>query len=326
MIHPVNRALRILVTTGAILSAPAVSAATVILTNGVEIKAPVLQETEERVVIDLGAEVLTLPRKQIREILAEAAAPAAGPAAEAGVFVEGLYQSAAPSPERPVQEHVKRLGEAVVEIRTPTGLGSGFIIHPDGYVVTNHHVINGEHKLTVTQFKNDGTSLTKVPYRNIRIVALDSSRDLALLKIEDKVSEPFRTVRINDQSDVRQGQTVFAIGSPLGLDRTVSQGIVSLPSRVLDGGHVLIQTTAQINPGNSGGPLFDLQGNVVGVNNRKAMMVGIEGVGYAIPASVVKFFLQKRDAFAFDPRNPNAGFRYLPPPFLKNDAEPRTTP
>jgi serine protease Do len=64
----------------------------------------------------------------------------------------------------------------------------------------------------------------------------------------------------------------------------------------------------------------------VGVNNRKAMMVGIEGVGYAIPASVVKFFLQKRDAFAFDPRNPNAGFRYLPPPFLKNDVEPRTSP
>ena len=299
-----------------VLSAPLARSATVVLNSGVEVNAPVLQETEDRVVVDLGHEVLSLPRRQVREVRAAAGADAPPPAVDQA-FVEGLYQSANGGPEMPVQEHVKRLGEAVVEIRTPTGLGSGFMTHPDGYLVTNHHVIAGENKLTVTVFKNDGTSLTKVPYRNIRIVALDPHRDLALLKIEDEGRKPFQTVRLDDHEDVRQGQTVFAIGSPLGLDRTVSQGIVSLPARVLDGGQVLIQTTAQINPGNSGGPLFDLQGHVVGVNNRKAMMVGIEGVGYAIPAQVVKFFLQKRDAFAFDPRSPNAGFRYLPPPALQ---------
>jgi serine protease Do len=296
------------------------------LTNGVEIRAPILQETEDRVVVDLGHDLLTIPRRMVKNIQKSATgngvdAPATDPIA----FAEGMYESASQDPERPVQDLVKALGEAVVEIRTPTGLGSGFIIHPDGYLVTNHHVIAGEHKLTVTLFKRESGSLSKVIYRNIRIVAHDATRDLALLKIDETGQKPFAHVKINDREDVRQGQTVFAIGSPLGLDRTVSQGIVSLPSRVLDDGQVLIQTTAQINPGNSGGPLFDLHGHVIGVNNRKAMMVGIEGVGYAIPSQVVRFFLQKRDAFAFDPRNPNSGFRYLNPPDTKHTHQDEKT-
>jgi serine protease Do len=295
------------------------------LAGGAEIHAPRLQETPERVVLDLGHEVLSLPRAQVREVLA-ATPVQEGAATPPDVFIDGLYRLGQGGPERPVPDHVRSLGEAVVEIRTPTGLGSGFLVHPDGYLVTNHHVIAGETKLTVTVFKSDGTSLTKVPYRNIRIVALDPYRDLALLKIEDEIRVPFVTVGINDAEEVRQGQTVFAVGSPLGLDRTVSQGIVSLPARVLGDGQVLIQTTAQINPGNSGGPLFDLRGHVVGVNNRKAMMVGIEGVGYAIPAQVVRFFLQKRDAFAFDPRAPNAGFRYPNPPVHQPDPAAGTPP
>ena len=75
-----------------------------------------------------------------------------------------------------------------------------------------------------------------------------------------------------------------------------------------------MQTTTQINPGNSGGPLFNLRGEVVGVNNMKIAAVGAEGLGFSICAQVVKSFLDHRDAYAFDPRNPNAGFRYLRPP------------
>ena len=89
--------------------------------------------------------------------------------------------------------------------------------------------------------------------------------------------------------------------------------IVSSRNRLVDG-LLYIQTTTQINPGNSGGPLFNLRGEVVGVNNMKAMAVGVEGLNFAIPATVLKNFLSNRDAFAFDPRSPNAGFRYNPPP------------
>jgi serine protease Do len=106
---------------------------------------------------------------------------------------------------------------------------------------------------------------------------------------------------------------VFAVGSPLGLDRSVSRGIVSLTNRVI-GGRVLVQTTAEINPGNSGGPLFNLSGEVVGINDLKLMGIGLEGLSFAIPVSVLRDFLNNRNAFAFDPRNPNAGFRYSQPP------------
>lgn len=121
------------------------------------------------------------------------------------------------------------------------------------------------------------------------------------------------SVPLGESNELRQGQSVFAIGSPLGLDRTVSQGIVSNRNRPIDG-RVFIQTTTEISPGNSGGPLFNLKGEVVGVNNMKVVAMGAEGLAFAIPANVLKFFLENRDAFAFDPRNPNAGFRYNAPP------------
>ena len=101
--------------------------------------------------------------------------------------------------------------------------------------------------------------------------------------------------------------------SPLGLERSVSQGIVSLRNRSIEG-RLFIQTTAQINPGNSGGPLMNLRGEVVGVNDMKFIGFGVEGMGFAIPSGVLKDFLKNRDAFAFDPKNPNAGFRYNEPP------------
>jgi serine protease Do len=212
-----------------------------------------------------------------------------------------------------VKENVDRVGEAVVLIRTPIGLGSGFLIHASGYIVTNAHVISGEYNINVTQFRRGAAELEKVQFNKVRIVALDSRLDLALLKIEDAGATPFPTVPLIASTTLNDGQAVFAIGSPLGLDRTVSQGIVSSSARPMDG-QLYIQTTTQINPGNSGGPLFNLRGEVVGVNNMKAMQVGVEGLNFAIPASVLKEFLRNRDAFAFDPRNPNAGYRYLSPP------------
>jgi serine protease Do len=290
-------------------SAHAIS--TVQLKNGARLDAEVISEKADRLVVDLGFTVLTVPRDEIESVKPRTEPGASEPVMETATA--DLYRVAVGLPTLSVKENVDRVGESVVLVRTPVGLGSGFLIHPSGYIVTNEHVIAGEYNITVTQFRRGATELEKVQYNKVRIVALDSRLDLALLKIEDASPAPFPTVSLGGDASLNDGQTVFAIGSPLGLDRTVSQGIISSHARLLDG-QLYIQTTTQINPGNSGGPMFNLRGEVVGVNNMKAMEVGVEGLNFAIPIDVLKNFLRNRDAYAFDPRNPNAGYRYLPPP------------
>ncbi|MFA6288477.1 MAG: trypsin-like peptidase domain-containing protein [Opitutaceae bacterium] len=289
-----------------VLAAPVFAISTVQLKNGDSLRGDIISEKADRVVVDLGFTVVTVPRDEIERVTAQEAA--ATVVAQSG----DLYRTAANLPVLSVKENVDRVGEAVVQVRTPVGLGSGFFIDPSGYIITNEHVVAGEYNISVTQFRRGAGGLEKVQFNKVRIVALDSRLDLALLKIEDAGTTVFPTVSIGDGGALNDGQTVFAIGSPLGLDRTVSQGIVSARTRPLDG-QLYIQTTTQINPGNSGGPLFNLRGEVVGVSNMKAMQVGIEGLNFAIPAGVLKDFLRHRDAFAFDPRNANSGYRYLEP-------------
>jgi serine protease Do len=279
--------------------------ATVELNQGGSVRGELLSESADKVVIDLGFTVLSVPRDAISRLVKEEGKPVAG-----ATYTEDLYRTDANARPQGVKELVKTIGDRVVLIKTPTGLGSGFIIHPDGYVMTNDHVVAGENEVTVTVFGN-GTD--RQTYNNVRILATSAEQDLALLKIDTPDKRQFPTVPIGDTDEVKQGQTVFAIGAPLGLERSVSEGIVSLRNRQ-DGGHIYIQTTTQINPGNSGGPLFNLRGEVIGVNNMKIVSPGAEGLGFAIPASEVKNFLKNRDTFAFDPANPNAGFRYNKPP------------
>ena len=224
-----------------------------------------------------------------------------------------LYREKANGLSRGLKDLVDELGEAVVMIRTPSGLGSGFLIHPDGYVVTNDHVVAGERKISITQFSQSGEELLKKNFDNVRIVATGGNLDLALLKIEGQGASGFPVVPLGRSIELNQGERVFAIGSPLGLERSVSEGIVSLRNRIISD-RIHIQTTAEISPGNSGGPLFNYRGEVVGVNNMKVVSQGAEGLGFAIPVQTLKTFLENRDAYAFDPRNPNAGFRYLSPP------------
>lgn len=303
----------------ALLGTVALPAASVLsLKSGASLQGEVLVEKPDRVVVDLGFTILTVPRDEIASIQA---VDATGAAVQTVQDTLDLYRVATNPAVLSMKENVERVSEAVVQVRTPSGLGSGFFIHPSGYVVTNEHVVAGEYNLTVTQFRRGSTELEKVQYTKVRIVALDSRLDLALLKIDDVGAGPFPVVPVGDSQELTDGQTVFAIGSPLGLDRTVSQGIVSSRNRPMDG-QLFIQTTTQINPGNSGGPLFNLRGEVVGVNDMKAMMVGVEGLNFAIPATVLKNFLRNRDAFAFDPRNPNAGYRYLEPPRPVKAARP----
>lgn len=312
MVHSRNfsKALKSLLVSGLGLffaADPASALSTIKLKSGAGLQGDILTERADRVVVDLGFTVLTVPKDEIESVRAENA--------PTGVIEDtsDLYRSASNQPTLTVNENVDRVSEAVVQVRTPVGLGSGFIIHPSGYIMTNEHVVAGEYTISVTQFRRGTAELEKVTFNKVRIVALDSKLDLALLKIDDGGSTVFPTVPIGDSNALTEGQTVFAIGSPLGLDRTVSQGIVSSRNRPMDG-QLYIQTTTQINPGNSGGPLFNLRGEVVGVSNMKAMIAGIEGLNFAIPVSVLKNFLRNRDAFAFDPRNPNSGYRYLEPP------------
>lgn len=162
------------------------------------------------------------------------------------------------------------------------GAGSGVIFTTDGYIVTNHHVIDGANKITVTL--KDGTSY------DATIKGDDPKSDLALLKIDASGLTP--AVLVADSDKLQVGQTAIAIGNPLGqLGGTVSSGIVSALDREIeiDGETMtLLQTDTAINPGNSGGGLFDDSGNLIGIVNAKSSGSDIEGLGFAIPANTVK--------------------------------------
>jgi serine protease Do len=212
---------------------------------------------------------------------------------------------------RTVRELVNQLGEAVVQVRTPSGLGSGFIINEDGFLMTNFHVIEGETQISVEVYHQNGGELERKSYKQVRIIAVNKFGDMALLKIEDKDAPKFKYVLLGSADALAVGEGVFAVGSPLGLERTVTEGILSTKNRQM-AGELYLQTTAQINPGNSGGPLFNLRGEVVGITNMKITFG--EGLGFAIPIESVKYFLDHREAFAYSNDNPSNAYRYLEPP------------
>lgn len=292
----------------------------------------ILAEKRDQVVLDIGYTVLTVPRDQIVKITRTGDSksativaslspivPTASPA-----FVDsknGGYQTAAtPPPVKDVRELVNQLGEAVVQVRTPSGLGSGFIINEDGYLITNFHVIEGETEISVEVYHMKDGQLERKVYKDVKIIALNKFDDITLLKIDDKDAPKFSHVLLGDSDSLAVGDKVFAIGSPLGLERTVTEGILSTKTREMQG-ELYLQTTAQINPGNSGGPLFNMRGEVVGITNMKITFG--EGLGFAIPISLVKYFLEHRDAFAYSNDNPSNPYRYLAPP---TRATPTHTP
>jgi len=278
------------------------------LADGALLRGRVLKETEDNVFLDVGFTVLSVPRASI--VGRAAAGPADRPAG--GEVRRGLW-SQAELPEVSVKEAVARFAESVVQVKVPGALGSGFIVSDDGYIVTNNHVVQGEVEVSVVLYPKLGDQIEKVTFEKVRLVAVNPFVDLALLKIDEAelAGRHLSKVYFGDDEAVRVGETVFAIGSPMGLERSVSEGVISTTTRAMDG-RVYLQTTAAINPGNSGGPLFNRKGEVVGVNSLKIMFS--DGLGFAIPVGYVKHFLDNREAFAFDRENPNSGYRYLLPP------------
>ena len=157
-------------------------------------------------------------------------------------------------------------------------LGSGFIINKDGYIVTNNHVVENADKIEVI--------LKDEKEFDAEIVGRDANTDLALIKIKPDRDLP--VLLFGDSDALKVGQWVVAIGSPFGLEHTVTAGIVSAKGRVIGSGPYddFIQTDASINPGNSGGPLINMQGKVVGINT--AIIAGGSGIGFAIPINLAK--------------------------------------
>lgn len=300
------------------------SADTVQLKDQASISGKILAEKKDQVVVDVGYTVLAIPRDQVAAITRSEGASAARKGsgqAKAGVVPvaklteetqSAFYHTAGkPVSSRSVRELVDELGEAVVQVRTPSGLGSGFIINEDGFLLTNFHVIEGETQISVDVYHQDGGQIDRKSYKQVRIVAMNKFADLALLKIEEKDAPRFRYVVLGSSDARAVGERVFAIGSPLGLERTVTEGILSTKTRQMQG-ELYLQTTAQINPGNSGGPLFDLGGEVIGITNMKITFG--EGIGFAIPVEAARYFLDHRDAYAYSNDNPGTAYRYLEPP------------
>ncbi|MGA7300339.1 MAG: trypsin-like peptidase domain-containing protein, partial [Candidatus Sulfotelmatobacter sp.] len=211
--------------------------------------------------------------------------------------LEGLAAKVSPAV---VQILVTGYGPAHEENRTQTALivrqqvvGSGVIVDPSGYIMTNAHVVEGAQSIRVAlPLPNDSGRPVPVGKRHIlpaKLIGVHKETDLALLKIDES---DLPTLPLLTQTRPRVGQLVFAIGSPEGLQNSVTMGVVSAVSRQPDPTKPLtyIQTDAPINPGNSGGPLVDTNGSVVGINTFiLSEGGGSEGLGFAIPARIVDF-------------------------------------
>ena len=293
------------------------AADTIQLKDKAAVTGTILAEKPDAIVVDVGYTVLIVPRSSIAGITktgtpAPAVTPQVSNAVASPVIPAQFYYSTLlTSPARDVSSLVKQIGEAVVQVRTPGGLGSGFFINADGYLITNFHVIEGETEISVEVYHQKDGQLDRETYKQVKIVAINKFHDLALLKIEDKNAPKFKFVTLGNSDALNVGDAVFAVGSPLGLERTVTQGILSTKTRQMEG-NLYLQTSTQINPGNSGGPLFNLAGEVVGVANMKITFG--EGLAFAIPVELVKNFLDHRDAYAYAADNPNNPYRYLEPP------------
>jgi serine protease Do len=189
-----------------------------------------------------------------------------------------------PMSEDPFSEFFRRFGIPMPEdgprggARPARGNGSGFIVTPDGYILTNAHVVTGADEVTVR--------LTDRREFRAKVIGVDARTDVAVIKID---ASQLPTVRLGDSNKLEPGQWVLAIGSPFGLANTATAGIVSATSRAVgEGSYVpFIQTDVAVNPGNSGGPLFNLQGEVVGINSMIFSQTGgYMGLSFAIPIDV----------------------------------------
>ncbi len=303
---------------------------TIILNEGQKLTGDIVVEKEKHLYLDVGITVLKIQKDEILEFQYSDQQVRISPETDLKDQTtdpcqpeqlktwDQLYYTC-DRPQMTIEENVKQVSQAVVKITTPGGMGSGFFLNEDGYLITNYHVIEKETKIEVTVFQKTKDGFEKKKFKKVRIDAINSFIDLALLKVEDLGETKVKYVCLGDIEKTATGQEVFAIGNPLGLERTVTNGVISTKNRAFSG-LVYIQTNADINPGNSGGPLFNLAGQVIGVTNMGYIFLG--GLGFAIPVNYVKHFIENRDAFTYDQDSPNTGFRYIQPDKRRNKNKP----
>jgi serine protease Do len=307
----------------------------IILKGGQRITGDILTEKKDQIYIDIGITVLSVPKDMILEY--EYSETLTVGKAEAGQGGESngealrsvdtgqgdkLYKTANLG-IMTIEKCVEAVSEAVVKVSSPGGTGSGFFINEDGYLITNYHVVERETRIEVTVFRKTKNGFERDKFKKVKIEAINPFLDLALLKIvpaDPNENVKVKFVHLGDTDRIKAGEPVFAIGNPLGLERTVTNGVISTTNRAFEG-LLYIQTNADINPGNSGGPLFNLSGEVIGVTNMGYIFLG--GLGFAIPVNYVKHFLDNRDAFIYDKDNPNTGYRYIQPDARRNKNKPK---
>ncbi len=269
----------------------------------------------------MKARAITLPGVLAIVLLSHSAidATAAPPPAErAGIGPAGPARAAESNPLRitPVVKAYRKSRPAVVNISTErliqtrwglfgfgddpfeeffpkrtmrtASLGSGFLIHPAGYIITNAHVVRRAQKITAT--------LSDKSTHAAEVVAANDAHDLAVLRIKDAKGRKFGFLRLGRSDDLMIGETVIAIGNPFGYQNTCSTGVISALGRKLEfrGGSVyrgLIQIDAPINPGNSGGPLLNIAGELIGINT--AIRADAQGIGFAIPVDMLEADIPK---------------------------------
>jgi serine protease Do len=198
--------------------------------------------------------------------------------------------------DNPLNEFLKRFGmpngpgiEIQPRVVPSRGVGSGFIVSPDGYIITNAHVVDGASTVTV--------KLTDRREFTAKVIGADKRTDIALIKIDAKKALP--ALDLSNPAPAQQGEWVIAIGSPFGFENSVTAGIVSGVHRALPGGQMtpFIQTDVAVNPGNSGGPLLNAAGQLVGVNSQiYSRSGGFMGLSFAIPANVAENVAQQLKA------------------------------
>lgn len=287
------------------------TAGTITLADGTTITSPKIDDKQTEISVPVVGKTVTFTGKNT---------------SEKKISKPFYYFDADPNaPTLRYKQLIQKVGPAVVTVVQDNGLGSGFIIHPDGYVITNQHVISGSYKgnLRIKFHTTQNGIIKHELFKKVRVIAVSPRYDIALLKIEGFKDRNFPYVSIATGNQVEKGDEVVAIGAPKGLERTSTKGYISLSNRSYEqfkDPHfqlVYIQHTAEINGGNSGGPLFNMQGQVVGINSLGAP--GSDGIGFAISADFLKFFLENQKVYALSGRNMTSSFLYLAPPGEKKE-------
>ena len=301
---------------------PAVSAAllsgkvVVLLKSGAKLHVELLRtRPDNSLVVDLGSQTVTLPAAEVLQVSADDTDGKNAAESNGQALYTRSKSDHRPEPG-PASAVAERVGDSVVMVRTPRGLGSGFFISRQGYLLTNYHVVEQETQISLeihTQGKDGGKR--KQTLKKIRLVALNPLRDLALLQMDLEEAKAAgytpEPLVLSGVDDLQKGDQVIAIGNPLGLERSVTQGIASSTNRNM-GNLRLIQTDVAINPGNSGGPLINNRGELVGVACAGA--TGFNGLAFGIPVEDVVQFLDHQETFLYDQNQPQNGVKYLEPP------------